>query len=95
MYAATAYYAIFAPKVPGVKPRGAIRLHRDLEWVHGPGMIATGILGIMAYNQEKNGEKVHGVASAHGAVADVTVVAYAASIVAVSWPIRLKFWENK
>ncbi len=95
MYAATAYYAIFAPKIPGVEPRGAIRLHRDLEWVHGPGMVLTGVLGILAYNQEKNGERVHGIASAHGAVAYVTVAAYAASIVSVSWPIRLKFWEGR
>ncbi len=95
MYATTAYYAIFAPKIPGTETRGAIRLHKYLEWVHGPGMIATGALGIMAYNQEKNGQKVHGVASAHGAVADVTVAAYAASIIAVSWPIKLKFWEGR
>ncbi len=93
LYWTTAYYAIFAPKIPGVKPKGAIRLHRALEWVHGPGMIATPILGIMAYNQENSGQKVHGIASAHGAVAYVTAIAYGASIVAVSWPIHLKFWE--
>lgn len=95
LYAATAYYAFAAPRIHGVKPTGAIRLHRDLVWVHAPGMVLTGILGMMAYNQESNGEKVHGIASAHGAVAGVTVAAYAASIVAVSWPIHLKFWEKK
>jgi hypothetical protein len=95
LYAATAYYAIFAPKIPDEKSRGAIRVHRYLEYVHGPGMVLTGVLGILAYNQEKNGERVHGIASAHGAVADVTVAAYAASIVAVSWPIKLKFWEDR
>ena len=94
LYWTTAYYAIFAPKVPGVEPKGAIRLHRDLEWVHGPGMILTPVLGIMAYKQENAGEKVHGIASAHGAVAYVTAAAYGASIVAVSWPIHLKFWER-
>lgn len=94
LYWTTAYYAIFAPKIPGIKPKGAIRLHRDLEWVHGPGMILTPILGILAYKQENAGEKVHGVASAHGAVAYVTAAAYGASIVAVSWPIHLKFWER-
>ena len=94
LYWTTAYYAIFAPEIPRVKPQGAIRLHRDLEWVHGPGMILTPILGIMAYKQENAGEKVHGIASAHGTVATVTVAAYAASIVAVSWPIHWKFWER-
>lgn len=94
LYYATAYYAMFAPKVPGVKPMGAIRLHRDLEWIHGPGMIATPILGIMAYKQENAGEKVHGIASAHAPVAYVTAIAYGVSIVAVSWPIHWKFWER-
>ncbi len=93
LYWTTAYYAIFAPKVPGVKPKGAIRLHRDLAWVHGPGMILTGILGIMAYRQENAGEKVHGIASAHGTVAYVTAAAYGASILTVSWPIHIKFWR--
>jgi|GEM_PF-254671 len=95
LYWTTAYYAIFAPKIPGVKPKGAIRLHRDLEWVHGPGMILTPILGILAYKQENAGEKVHGIASAHGTVAYVTAIAYGASIIAVSWPIHLKFWERR
>ena len=95
LYFTTAYYAIFAPKIPGVKPKGAIRLHRDLEWVHGPGMIITPILGIMAYKQENAGEKVHGIASAHGTAAYITAAAYGASIVAVSWPIHWKFWERE
>ena len=95
MYAATAYYAIRAPKIPGVKPRGAIRLHRDLVWIHAPGMVLTPILGAMALNQENQGQKVHGIASAHSVVAWTTITAYAASMVAVSWPIHLKFWEKK
>ncbi len=93
LYWTTAYYSIFAPKVPGIKPKGAIRLHRDLEWVHGPGMILTPILGIMAYKQENAGEKDHGIAAQHGTVAYVTAIAYGASIVAISWPIHWKFWE--
>lgn len=95
MYASTAYFAIAAPKIPGVKPTGAIRLHRDLVWIHLPGMILTPILGSMALNQENQGEKVHGLASAHQYVAITTVGAYAASIVAVSWPIHWKFWEKQ
>jgi Carboxypeptidase regulatory-like domain len=93
LYWTTAYYSIFAPKVPGVKPKGAIRLHRDLEWVHGPGMILTPIFGIMAYKQENAGEKVHGIAAQHGTVSYVTAAAYGASIVSISWPIHWKFWE--
>jgi hypothetical protein len=95
LYWTTAYYSIFAPKIPGVKPKGAIRLHRALEWVHGPGMIITPLLGIMAYKQENSGEKTHGLASYHGTAAYVTTAAYGASIVAVSWPIHWKFWESK
>jgi hypothetical protein len=91
MYFATAYYAAFAPRLPGVKKRGAIRTHEWLIWIHGPGMVLTPVLGIMAYKQENAGEKVHGIASAHGTVADITAAAYGASIIAVSWPIHIKF----
>lgn len=94
LYFTTAYLAYAAPRVPGVKKRGAIRLHEALAFIHGPGMILTPILGAMAFNEEQNGEKVHGIASAHGAVATATVLAYGASIVAVAWPIHLKFWEK-
>jgi hypothetical protein len=59
-------------KDSGGKLKGAIRLHRDLEWVHGPGMILTPLLGIMAYKQENAGEEVHGIASYHGTAAYVT-----------------------
>jgi hypothetical protein len=88
MYAATAFYAIEAPRIPGSHHRGPIKVHEALAWVHGPGMIATGVLGIMAWKQESSGEKVHGIASEHGTVAAITAVAYATSMVAVSWPIR-------
>ena len=35
----------------------------------------------MAFNQRSRGEKVHGIASAHGAVAYVTAAAYGLAIV--------------
>lgn len=86
MYFTTAWYAIDAPRIPGTHHRGPIRFHEALAFIHGPGMIATPILGMMAYNQEQNGQHVHGAASAHGPVAGVTIAAYVASMVAVSWP---------
>ena len=95
LYGTTASYAIRAPRVPGTHKHGAIKMHEVLAFVHGPGMIATGVLGFMAYKQENAGEKVHGIASEHGTVAWITTGAYGASIVAVSWPIHLKFWEKK
>ena len=94
LYASTAYFAIAAPRIPGTHKKGAIRFHEALAFVHGPGMILTPVLGAMAFSQEQNGQKVHGIASAHGAVAYGTVIAYGASIVAVSWPIHLKFWKK-
>jgi hypothetical protein len=84
LYLATAYYAIFAPKVPGTPTRGPIRLHKALAWIHGPGMILTPILGAMAFEQKSRGERIHGIASAHGAVAYVTAAAYGLAIVSVS-----------
>ena len=94
LYFSTAYFAIAAPRVPGTTKHGGIRWHEALAWVHGPGMVLTPVLGYMAYKQENSGEKVHGIASAHGAVAWVTAASYGIAIVAVSWPIHIKFWEK-
>jgi hypothetical protein len=52
LYFITAYYAIRAPRVPGTETRGPIRFHKAMAWIHGPGMIATPILGIMAFDQK-------------------------------------------
>ena len=84
LYFTSAYYAMFAPKVPGTQTRGPIRLHKALAWIHGPGMILTPILGVLAFEQKSRGERVHGIASAHGAVGIVTAAAYGASILSVS-----------
>ncbi|MGB8063007.1 MAG: carboxypeptidase-like regulatory domain-containing protein [Candidatus Sulfotelmatobacter sp.] len=84
LYGITAYYAIRAPRIPGTETRGPIKVHKILAWVHGPGMILTPILGAMAFNQKNNGEKVHGIASAHGPVAIVTAGAFGAALLAVS-----------
>ena|SRR5450759_198838 len=79
LYSASAYYAIAAPKIPGTEVRGPIRVHKILAWIHGAGMILTPILGAMADAQRNRGQRVHGVAAAHSAVADVTIVAYGAA----------------
>lgn len=84
LYFITAYYAIRAPRVPETKTRGPIRFHKAMAWIHGPGMILTPILGALAYNQKSNGEKVHGIASAHGPVAIVTAGAFGAALLSVS-----------
>jgi hypothetical protein len=84
LYAITAYYAIRAPRVPGTETRGPIRFHKAMAWIHGPGMILTPILGAMAFDQKSNGQKVHGIASAHGPVAIVTAGAFGAALLSVS-----------
>jgi hypothetical protein len=83
MYLTTASFAIFAPKIAGTPTRGPIRVHKALAWIHGPGMILTPILGSLALEQRNRGEKVHGIASAHGAVAAVTAAAYGAAMLSV------------
>ncbi len=85
LYFMSAYFAIRAPSIPGTQRRGQIRVHRALAWIHGPGMILTPILGAIAFDQKSKGEKVHGIASAHGAVAIVTAAAYGAAILSVSF----------
>lgn len=84
MYFMTAYYALRAPTIPGTTTRGPIRLHKAMAWIHVPGMILTPILGAMAFSQENRGEKVHGIAMAHSAVADVTYAALGIAVVSVS-----------
>lgn len=91
MYAWTASYAIRAPKVSNEPARGGVKWHKYLIYIHAPGMVLTPILGAIAYNQIASGQKVHGIASAHGAVAAATAASYGAAILAVSWPIHLKF----
>lgn len=95
LYFTTAYYAIRAPRIPGTHKHGAIRWHEALAWVHGTGMVLTPVFGAIAYKQENDGEKAHGLGSVHGTVAWVTAAAYGTAIVAVSWPIHLKFWEKQ
>jgi hypothetical protein len=85
LYCMTAYYAIRAPKIPGTQTRGPIKFHKAMAWIHGPGMILTPILGAIAYDQESKGEKVHGIAAAHSAVAIVTYSAFAAAVLSVSF----------
>lgn len=84
LYGITAYYAIRAPKIAGTETRGQIKLHKALAWVHGPGMVLTPILGAMAFDQKSKGERVHGIASAHGPVAIVTAGAFGAALLSVS-----------
>jgi len=84
LYFTTAYFAIRAPRIPGTQTKGPIRLHKALAWIHGPGMILTPILGIMAYDQRNRGEKVHGLAAAHAPVAIITAGAFGAALLSVS-----------
>jgi hypothetical protein len=84
LYGITAYYAIRAPRVPGTQTRGPIRFHKAMAYIHVPGMVLTPILGAMAYSQKNKGEKVHGIASAHGPVAIVTAGAFGAALLSVS-----------
>ena len=95
MYGATAYYAAAAPRVGSTPARGGIKLHKYLIYIHAPGMVLTPILGAMAFNQANSGEKVHGIASAHQAVAVTTAITYGASILAVSYPIHLHLHNSQ
>ena len=85
LYFTSAYFAIFAPKIPGTEVKGPIRLHKALAWIHGPGMILTPILGAMAFDEKSKGERVHGIASAHVPVALVTAGAYGAAILSLTF----------
>jgi hypothetical protein len=47
-------------------------------------MILTPLLGAMAFDQRSRGEKVHGIAQAHSAVAWVTAGAYVSALLSVT-----------
>jgi hypothetical protein len=84
MYATTAYFAIRAPKIPGTETRGHIRLHKALAWIHGSGMVLTPALGAIADHQERQGQRVHGLASFHSQMAVATFAAYVGAMLSVS-----------
>jgi len=84
LYGITAGYAIRAPRIKSTAKRGPIRFHEAMAWIHGPGMILTPIFGALAFEQKNNGEKVHGIARAHGPVAIVTAGAFGAALLSVS-----------
>ncbi|MFZ0961544.1 MAG: carboxypeptidase-like regulatory domain-containing protein [Terriglobia bacterium] len=85
LYFTTAYFAIRAPRITGTQTRGPIRLHKTLAWIHAPGMVLTPILGEIAFAQKSRGEKVHGIASAHGPVAIATGAAFGLAVASVSF----------
>jgi Carboxypeptidase regulatory-like domain len=85
LYAATAYFALAAPRMPGVEVRGPIRLHKAMAWIHGPGMVLTAVLGEMAYSQLNKGERVHGIAKYHQTAALVTAAALGTAVFAVTF----------
>ena len=84
LYGITAWYAIRAPRTQGTPKRGPIRFHEAMAWIHGPGMILTPIAGALAFEQKNNGEKLHGLAAAHGPIAIVTAGAFGAALLSVS-----------
>ena len=84
LYFTTASFAILAPKIPGTETKGPIRIHKALAWIHGAGMILTPVLGGIAYHQRSLGERVHGIANAHGMVAVITAGAFGAAILSLS-----------
>lgn len=85
LYAATAYFALAAPRLQGVETRGPIRLHKAMAWIHGPGMVMTAVLGAMAYSQLNKGERVHGIAKYHQTAALVTAAALGTAVFAVTF----------
>jgi hypothetical protein len=48
-------------------------------------MVLTPILGVMAFDQKSQGEKIHGIASAHGVVGVVAAAAFGLAVVSVSF----------
>ena len=84
LFAATAYYALAAPKPKDTVDKGSIRWHKRFALAAGIGMILTPILGAAAYDQSSKGQKVHGAASYHGTAAAITALSYGGAVLSVS-----------
>jgi hypothetical protein len=84
LFDSTVYFAVAAPKPKGTVDKGPIRWHKRFAIAATVGMLATPILGAMAYDQSSKGEKVHGAASYHGTAAAITALSYAGAILSVS-----------
>ena len=84
LFDATVFLAVAAPKPKGTVDKGPIRWHKRFAIAATVGMLATPILGAMAYDQSNKGEKVHGAASYHGTAAAITALSYGAAILSVS-----------
>ena len=84
LFDTTVYFAVAAPKPKGTVDKGPIRWHKRFAIVATVGMLATQILGAIAYDQSSKGEKVHGAASFHGTAAAITALSYGGALAAVS-----------
>lgn len=84
-YGASAYFALAAPAIPSGSASGGSALHRNLAWVHLPGMILTPIFGYLAKKKKDNGEKLTGPEKYHKDVAGITAAALAISVISVSF----------
>lgn len=84
-YSAAAFAALKAPELPHGKEYGGTAWHRRLVWIHLPGMILAPVLGYLAANKIKNGEKLDGIEKYHKDVATVTAATLAISAITVSF----------
>ena len=84
-YFTTAYLSLSAPDRMANTEKGTnVKVHEALAWVHFPLMILTPISGIIADNQIRNGQSVHGLGSAMGALGQLsflTLTGAAASMI--------------
>ncbi len=86
-YGVSAYYAINAPNWADFNtnpPTGGSALHRNLAWIHLPGMILTPILGYMAKKKRDKGEELNSPEKYHKDIAGLTAATLAISVLSVS-----------
>ena len=87
-YGASAYYSLSAPNWDDIKenpPTGGSALHRNLAWIHVPGMILTPILGYIAKKKRDKSEDLNSPEKYHKDVAGITAAALAISVISVSF----------
>ncbi|MCB9062198.1 MAG: hypothetical protein H6622_11815 [Halobacteriovoraceae bacterium] len=70
LYYTAAGFALAAPELDGEREESwNMKWHKRLAWIHGPAMLLAPVLGYLANEKYKKGEKVEGILKAHSVIA--------------------------
>lgn len=84
-YLTTAYFSINAPKAESMQDSDGLKWHKRFAMVHFPAMVLGPVMGLMAYNQYKNGKDPKGISKLHGPVMALGVASLLGAAIAIEF----------